>query len=445
MLQVSSNIATNTTNITANANDITDLQNDKEDTANKSNDGTLADNSATDFPTEQAVKTYVDTQVAAAADDDITDVTFDGTDLTVEEGTTSFSADISALDDSAGVAANAANITTNAGNIATNTTNITANTGNITTNAGNIATNTTNITANANDITDLQNDKEDTANKSNDGTLAGNSATDFPTEQAVKTYVDNQVSASNTLNDGQIFVGNASNVATGVTASGDATISNTGVIDLTADAVETDEIEDGAVTSDKILDGTVATADLEDDSVTATKINADVAGAGLTQNATTGALEVDATGSEIDLDTPIDIDGDTNPDYTTVEQVLQDVAPVIPAIKAARVFYPPSIAIDASSNVTGATKNLYLEYVNQYAPTAAPFTDTFVRSDVGGADEAPAAIPTYAADELYYYITFYDDSVFDNVSISAAGVMTYDIIAQPSDYNSLINVVFVVK
>ncbi|MEL7269114.1 MAG: hypothetical protein AAGL34_06045, partial [Bacteroidota bacterium] len=360
--------------------------------------------------------------------------------------------DISALDDSAGVAANATNITTNAGNIATNTTNITANTGNITTNsgnittnAGNIATNTTNITANANDITDLQNDKEDTANKSNDGTLAGNSATDFPTEQAVKTYVDNQVAASNTLNDGQIFVGNASNVATGVTASGDATISNTGVIDLTADAVETDEIEDGAVTSDKILDGTVATADLEDDSVTAAKINADVAGAGLTQNGTTGALEVDATGSQIDLDTPIDIDGDGSNDYTTVEQVLQDVAPVIPAIKAARVFYPPSIAIDASSNVTGATKNLYLEYVNQYAPTAAPFTDTFVRSDVGGVDEAPAAIPTYAADELYYYITFYDDSVFDNVSISAAGVMTYDIIAQPSDYNSLINVVFVVK
>jgi hypothetical protein len=36
----------------------------KEDSDNKSNDGTLADNSANDFPTEQAVKTYVDTQIA---------------------------------------------------------------------------------------------------------------------------------------------------------------------------------------------------------------------------------------------------------------------------------------------------------------------------------------------------------------------------------------------
>ena len=88
------NIATNTTNISSNDTDIaanTAAIALKEDAANKSNDGTLAGNSATDFPTEQAVKTYVDTQVAAAADDDITDVDFDGTNLTVEEGTTSFS------------------------------------------------------------------------------------------------------------------------------------------------------------------------------------------------------------------------------------------------------------------------------------------------------------------------------------------------------------------
>ncbi|MFT6994008.1 MAG: hypothetical protein ACJA1P_000737, partial [Maribacter sp.] len=39
----------------------------KEDIANKSNDPTLVDNSATDFPTEQAVKTYVDTQIGAIA------------------------------------------------------------------------------------------------------------------------------------------------------------------------------------------------------------------------------------------------------------------------------------------------------------------------------------------------------------------------------------------
>ena len=58
---------------------------------------------------------------------------------------------------------------------------------------------------------------------------------------------------------------------------------------------------------------------------------------------------------------------------------------------------------------------------------------------------APAAIPTYANTELYYYVTYYDTSVFANVSVDEFGEMTYDVIAQPADYNSLINVVFVVK
>jgi hypothetical protein len=58
---------------------------------------------------------------------------------------------------------------------------------------------------------------------------------------------------------------------------------------------------------------------------------------------------------------------------------------------------------------------------------------------------APGAIPTYANTELYYYVTFYDDTVFDNVSVNEFGVMTYDVITTPTDYNSLINVVFVVK
>lgn len=40
--------------------------------------------------------------------------------------------------------------------------------------------------------------KEDSANKSTDGTLIGNSDDSFPTEQAVKTYVDAAISASNT-------------------------------------------------------------------------------------------------------------------------------------------------------------------------------------------------------------------------------------------------------
>ena len=54
--------------------------------------GTIITNLGTPVdPADAATKAYVD----ATADDDITDVTFDGTDLTVEEGTTSFNNDIS--------------------------------------------------------------------------------------------------------------------------------------------------------------------------------------------------------------------------------------------------------------------------------------------------------------------------------------------------------------
>jgi hypothetical protein len=59
---------------------------------------------------DAATKNYVDAQIAATADDDITAVTFDGTDLTVDEGATTFSADLSALEESADIATNTAAI-----------------------------------------------------------------------------------------------------------------------------------------------------------------------------------------------------------------------------------------------------------------------------------------------------------------------------------------------
>ncbi len=54
---------------------------------------------------------------------------------------------------------------------------------------------------------------------------------------ANQTYVDNQIAASNALNNAQIFVGNVSNVATGVTMSGDATLSNNGTLTLSNSGV----------------------------------------------------------------------------------------------------------------------------------------------------------------------------------------------------------------
>ena len=102
-------------------------------------------------------------------------------------------------------------------------------------------------------------------------------------------------------------------------------------------------------------------------------------------------------------------------------------------LNSAKIFYPPSVAIDASTTGTGRTINLYNEYVSQFGSPAVVSTG------------APSSIPTYAANELYYYITAYDTSVLTITSIDASGLMTYNVDSVPSDDNTIINVVFVVK
>ncbi|RAJ04775.1 beta strand repeat-containing protein, partial [Arenibacter echinorum] len=118
------------------------------------------------------------------------------------------------------------------------------------------------ILANANAIAT----KEDLSNKSDD-TALGNSTTLYPTQNAVKTYVDQLAGAASTLNDGNIFVGNSGNVATGVPMGGDATISNTGLVTIAdlaitspkiaINAVGQPHLADNAVISNKILNGNV--------------------------------------------------------------------------------------------------------------------------------------------------------------------------------------------
>lgn len=138
----------------------------------------------------------------------------------------------------------------------------------------------------------------------------------------------------------------------------------------------------------------------------------------------------DQTAGEVNLVTPVDSDGDSA-NETTVENVVQAITPI--TSKAGRVFYPPSIAIDASTNGTFSV-NLYSEYTSQYA-----------NAGIVKNPSAPNTIPVYAANELDYYVTYYDPAVFDNITINDSGLMNYEIIGQPADYNSLINVVFVVK
>ncbi|MGP1992633.1 hypothetical protein D9V96_012175 [Zobellia laminariae] len=213
----------------------------KEDAVNKSTDVTLADVTDTKFPTELAVKTYVDGQITATADDDITGVTINTSSiLTISEGGTSVTANLSALEESADITAVQNDVNQNEADA-----------------DADILAEQLRATAAETTLQNNINLKEDANNKSTDVNLADASNTKFPTELAVKTYVDSQVGSVNSLTNGNIFVGDNSNIAQGVAMSGDATLSNTGALTI------------------------------ETDAVTAAKINSDVAGNGLSQNTTT--------------------------------------------------------------------------------------------------------------------------------------------------------------
>ncbi|MBT8189035.1 MAG: hypothetical protein KJO29_01300, partial [Bacteroidia bacterium] len=106
----------------------------------------------------------------------------------------------------------------------------------------------------------------------------------------------------------------------------------------------------------------------------------------------------------------------------------------ITTIDHKEIFYPPSVPIDVSATGTGLTLDLHQEYINQYGSPAVSSTG------------APAAVPTYVESDLYYYVLDYDTSILNVTSITADGIMTYDIIAVPVAAScTYINVVFVEK
>ncbi|RVU25988.1 hypothetical protein EOJ36_06120 [Sandaracinomonas limnophila] len=116
--------------------------------------------------------------------------------------------------------------------------------------------------------------KEDLINKSTATDLGGVSAnnTSYPSQLAVKTYVDNATSAINTLADGKIYVGNASNEATEVSISGDITMSNAGVASIGASKVLTGMIADGTIVVSDLANDAIETAKIKDENVTTSKI-----------------------------------------------------------------------------------------------------------------------------------------------------------------------------
>jgi hypothetical protein len=101
-------------------------------------------------------------------------------------------------------------------------------------------------------------------------------------------------------------------------------------------------------------------------------------------------------------------------------------------VSAKQQFYMPSIVIptdpgslpaDANYSYAGSTitVNLYNIYKQQYQYTATPAGSA--RSLSG------ATLRTFDADKLDFFVTYYDNTVFQNVTISTAGVLTYQLTA----------------
>lgn len=83
-------------------------------------------------------------------------------------------------------------------------------------------------------------------------------------------------------------------------------------------------------------------------------------------------------------------------------------------------FYMPSTVLPTDENDTASfdgTKfkvNLYDEYKKQFGLTG----------NIAVSDNT-AKLPIYNSNELYYFVTYYDNTVFDDVKISATGELTY--------------------
>lgn len=125
-----------------------------------------------------------------------------------------------------------------------------------------------------------------------------------------------------------------------------------------------------------------------------------------------------------------------NPDNDRIVTVDEDgVLKTVSSNKFVRFFYMPSVIFDTSSEDDDLERDLYQEYIDQFTGI-----DVNLRST-----GAPPSIPHIPdRNELYYYITYYDDEVFNIQGINENGILTYDIIGSGTPM-SFMNIVFVIK
>lgn len=121
-----------------------------------------------------------------------------------------------------------------------------------------------------------------------------------------------------------------------------------------------------------------------------------------------------------------------------------------------RFFYMPAVVFDTSNSGT-YTRDLYQEYKKQFEGTNVYITGENNNNPVGanpiqytggliGSAGAPAQITVYTSGELYYYVTYFDEDVFEKADfvITVDGKLTYTVKADATAV-SYMNIVFVIK
>ena len=111
-------------------------------------------------------------------------------------------------------------------------------------------------------------------------------------------------------------------------------------------------------------------------------------------------------------------------------------------------FYMPSIVIDVTTSGT-FTRDLYLEYVKQFEdskdgelPTESPVAGTTLVKSPGAPNPFTRI---FKAEDLFYYVTGYDATVFSDLEITADGKLTYTIDTDNVSGATYMNIVFVEK
>ena len=251
--------------------------------------------------------------------------------------------------------------------------------------------------------------------------------------------VDNSIDAID-INTGAVTTDEILDATVALADIGTGAVASDEIVDNSIDAID---INTGAVTTDEILDATIATGDIADDAVNATKINADIAGAGLGQNLGDGSLEVNLgnglqfNGDDIETDLAgiagaglVDNLGviDANVDNSTIEintDVIRVVAEGITANEIATSAVTTDEILDATVALadigTGAVASD--EIVDNSIDaidinTGAVTTDEILDATVALADIGTGAV---ASDEIV-------DNSIDAIDINTGAVTTDEIL-----------------